>query len=416
MKRIAYVLARFPSLTETFIHREIEELKRMGCRLTIFAVGRSKSKELGRHAEKFSNFTYYRPPLFSARLISAQVYFLFKSPAKYISALLFIVVKNRTDPGVMVKTVRNFPCAVYFAKKMEEIGVELIHAHFAYIPTSMAMVAAGLLNIDFSFTAHAWDIYVSDTMLMEKMKSAKFVVTCNEYNKKYLEDFCGGEFKEKIHRVYHGIDVDGFGENARVSSNRIIDSSIMEKRRDLSYILSVGRLEEKKGFDYMIEACGILKRKGYRFFSSIVGEGKQRGKLERMIDRHGLKEDVCLTGELSQEELLPLYTRADIFVMPCIIGADGDRDGLPNVLIEALALGIPSVATDISAIPELVKDGETGLLVAQKDAEALALAVEKLILDKDLGKSMAVSGKRRVMEMFDIKKNTGRLLELMNES
>jgi len=273
-----------------------------------------------------------------------------------------------------------------------------IHAHFVDRAALVALVAGRLLGVPFSATAHANDIYVDPVLLPEKMAQAKFVATCTRYNERHLRGLVAGASAPDIRCVYHGLDAGSYAPPA--------PGTRTEPR-----LLAVGQLKEKKGLRYLLEACRILEDRGVGFECEVVGDGPLRGELESLVDRLGLGDRVRLVGSLPHEAVVARYRDAAILVLPCVIDANGDRDGIPNVILEAMAMELPVVSTRHSGIPEAVGDGTSGVLVEPRDAVALADALQGLLSDPGLRERLGRSGRRRVLETFDVNVNARALLE-----
>ena len=235
-------------------------------------------------------------------------------------------------------------------------------------------------------------------MVREKLAEAKFIATCTDYNRHYLADLGKDVFDHKLKLVYHGLDAGRY------------------RRREVSaapkpVILSVGQLRERKGYPYLIEACRILREQGFDFECRIVGEGPLYEELDNQIQDLGLENHVLLYGALPEEEVINQYEQATIFTLPAILGKDGDRDGIPNVILEAMAMEIPVVSTDHSGIPEVVEDHVNGLLVPPGDPDTLAQALSRLLRSPDLRKRMGQKGRQTVLAKFDPHKNARLLLD-----
>jgi glycosyltransferase involved in cell wall biosynthesis len=317
----------------------------------------------------------------------------------------YLLTRRHDTLSAWIRTLFYFYLGVWAAELLRGEGISQIHAHFANRATVVAMVASRLLGVPYSLTAHAYDIYVSPVMLPEKMAGAQFVATCTDYNRVHLERIDGGRFSGMIHLIYHGLDLSKFEPDRRLPS---------DGRRPL--LLSVGQLKEKKGFPYLLRACRMLRDQGYDFACEIIGEGPQRRELEAMVTDLGLDDTVVLRGAVSHQEVLERYARAALFALACVPAEDGDRDGIPNVLLEAMAMRVPVVSSRFSGIPEAVEDGCTGLLVPPRDTEALAGALIRLLDDRDLRERMGRAGRERVEEHFDIRDNIGRLVDLFEEN
>jgi glycosyltransferase involved in cell wall biosynthesis len=294
--------------------------------------------------------------------------------------------------------VLHFGEGVYAASLLRPDRIEHIHAHFADRAATVALVAARLLGGTYSLTAHASDIYVGPTILKEKIANAEFATTCTDYNKAHLEKMTG----QPVELIYHGLDFQKIGlENAR------------RERAKPPLILSVGQLKERKGFPVLLRACHILMQEGAEFQCEIIGDGPDRESLERLWRDLGLEETVTFAGAKPNTTVMDRYADASIFVLPCVIGSNDDRDGIPNVLLEAMANELPIISTPVSGIPEILKDEVTGLMSKSGDHESLADAMSRLLRDPELRMALGRRGREVVRERFDIHKNIGRLLDLL---
>ncbi len=267
----------------------------------------------------------------------------------------------------------------------------------------MAMFAGLLSDLPFSFTAHAKDIYLPKLnpgdLLRLKLRRAKFVVTCTGANHHHLQEVCSQG--APIHTIYHGVDTARFAP------------SVDRQVPPIPTILSVGRFVEKKGFPFLIEACRIIREHGVPFYCRIVGEpDEQTDLVQDLIRRYHLEQEVSIGPGVSQEELRAIYQGSTIFVLPCHIVDNGDRDGIPNVLAEAMASGVPVISTAVSGIPELIDNRCNGLLVAPRDPMALAKAIEELLVDADFRNSLAQAGRETICRIFDSRETTRKLFDL----
>jgi len=402
--KIAYVLGAFPSLTTTFVDREILETQRRGMELVLLSMRRPTPFKMSAEIRRLAEATKYLLPVPWLRFLTAHLRFALARPRAYVTTLVYLLTRQHHKFSARLRTLFYFVVGIWAAELLRGEGVDHIHAHFANRTTVVAMVASRLLGVPYSLTAHAYDIYASPVMLPEKMAGARFVATCTAYNKAHLENMDGGRFAGKIHLIYHGLDLTRFEPTHRSPSN---------VQRPL--LLSVGQLKEKKGFPYLIKACRILQDRGYVFRCEIVGKGPKRAELEALITDLNLNGTVVLCGALPHSEVMTKYTRATLFALACVLAEDGDRDGIPNVLLEAMAMQVPVVSTQVSGIPEVVEDGLTGLLVPPRNDKALANALARLLDDPDLREKLSQKGRKRVQERFDIRNNIGRLIELFEE-
>ena len=402
--KIGYLLKTYPRLSETFILNEILELERQGVSLHIFSL-RQPPRDMKFHpaVEKVKAKVTYIPtllPKFSWGDLWSQLegnwQLLRDNPQSYINALKLHYSKSESErPGR-----DKFLQAGYLAWQLKKLGVTHLHAHFANVPTTVAEIVDSFGFINYSFTAHAKDIYLSEKKeLGRKIEKAKFVLTCTKYNTEYLQKLSKSD--TPILLSYHGLDLDRFQPNI-----------IGQKDRDFPLLLSVGRLCEKKGFPYLLQACQILKQKGYQFRCKIVGYGPMKEELEQLIETLEIGDIVSLVGQLAQDEVIKLYAKADIFALPCKITDEGDRDGIPNVLIEAMAMEVPVVSTDISGISELIEHKVNGILIPEKDPKALADELEQLLTQPQLIQQLKKSSRNKVLRQFSLDKNIKQIKDL----
>ncbi len=396
--KIAYVLSAFPSLSETFILQEILELERQGLQLCLFSLEKPSAGVVVDAAQDLqASITYFRQSSLPI-LIGAAIRRFFKAPLRFLRTTLALLIHYRQR-----SVFRHILYAAYLANQLKHEGITHVHAHYATAPTSIAQSTYLLADIPYSFTAHAYDIYLSPkAVLAYKMQMARFVATCTQYNQQYLKglvDQCLGEY---IHCIYHGLNLPAF-------PSEIPNISTIQAP---PLILTVSRLVEKKGLSYLLQACKTLKDEGYDFTCRIVGEGPLRQALEQEIRELKIGDRVELHGAETHERVVEMYQQATISTLPCIIDKNGDRDGIPNVLVEALAIGIPVVSTPVSGVPELITSEVNGLLVPPNDSEALASALARLLDDPSLRCRLAVAGRQTVVSNFDMRRNVKYLMNL----
>lgn len=397
-KKIAYILSQFPETHETFILREIIELKNNNIDLALFSLKKCKDKVIHPQAQEYLRKIHYSS-LISLRIIGALFYFTWHKPIECIQLFHYLIRLNFSSLGFLIKSLAIVPISLYYAKLMRDLHITHIHAHWATIPTTSAVIISEILGIPFSFTAHAWDIFLKNPMLEEKVHRAEFVATCTGYNKKYLDSLLGQKENNKIFLNYHGIDFDTLPE--------------IRKDLDNNLILSIGRLCEQKGFPYLIEACSMLRNKGHQFRCVIIGEGPDRNALTAQINELGLQEYVFLDGMKPQSYIFEMFNKARTFVLPCVISKNGDRDGIPNVMIEALAMYTPVISTTVSGVPEIIIDHVTGLAVESRNSTRLAGAIIEMLNNPDKCQIYAENGRKLVEEKFDIKKNVRELVSIL---
>ena len=288
--------------------------------------------------------------------------------------------------------IRRFGQALVLAAELPA-DVTWIYAHFLHTPCSVARYAAVIRGLPWSVSAHAKDIWtLPEWEKVEKLADCRWLVTCTRYNAEHLRGLTPDP--ERVGLVYHGLDLDRFPpapDPRPPRDGRDPDDPVI--------ILSVGRAVEKKGYPVLLQALRRLPAHlHWRFVH--IGGGALHDALREEATAAGLGDRVSWLGAQSQETVLAQYRAADLFALACRVAGDGDRDGLPNVLMEAQSQGLPCVSTHVSAIPELIADGETGLLVAPDDPQALAVALERLIVDPALRAELGAAGEARVRRDF----------------
>ena len=399
--KVGYILKVFPRVSETFVLNEILELERQGVEVKIFSLKAPSD------------------PRFHGALG------LLRAPVTYLargdSGATWGETETRQAAGwdgaatgaALLKCLewegRNgfklFPHALLLAIEAERRGVQHFHAHFATLAARTARLASLISGRSFSVTAHAKDINhqdVSEGVLREIVERAAFVATVTDHNVGRLEKV-NPLGLGTIHRLYNGIDLNRFA----------YEPPPLEEPPE---ILSVGRLVEKKGFPYLIEACRILKDRGRVFRCTIIGGGVEEQALRDRIAELSLGDVVRLAGVQSSEEVNAAMGRAALLALPCIVAEDGNQDALPTVMLEAMARGRPVVSTDLDSVNEIVDHLETGFTVPQRDSVALADAVERLLVDRDLRAAFGRAGRRKAERAFDLRSNVGRLRELFVEA
>lgn len=388
---VGYVLRMFPQASETFVANEVLELERLGLSIRIYSYRRPR--ETVRHdvVRRIQSPVSYLPdPLWRhpLALLRAHRALHRRDPSRYRTVLRYAFRSFLRERDLDVW--RRFTQAGELAMLIAGDGVTRLHAHFAHGATHVTMLTAMFLDLPFGFSGHARDIYTAKrSLLREKIAAARYVVTCTEANRVYLREVIDADQRDKVLLAYHGVNLAKFAPAQDATSAA------------LPIVLSVGRLVEKKGFPHLLRACRALLDRGYAFRCLIIGEGPERRRLEAHVRSLGLEGVVSLPGARTQEELIQEYRRATVLALPCRVLANGDRDGIPNVLVEAMALGLPVVSTAVSGIPELIESGENGLLVPEADDAALASAIELLLQDGALRARLARAARATVEQRFD---------------
>ena len=391
---LAYILKGYPRISETFISNEILLLEKLGFQMHLFPM--RQPRETFSHAsvkEIKAEVSYLPTELFEnfAKLLIPNILLAVRHPLRFRKTLLLATQGNSQNK---LATLKHFLQAGYMSyyHLTGDTKIGHLHGHFAHSPTSVTRFAASFSGLPYSFTAHAKDIYTSKKeKLRQRIEEAQFVVTCTKHNQEYLEQL-KGNCTTPIHCIYHGIDLNLF-------KNKLIQ----EKTQHCHRIFTVARLTTKKGLPTIYQALRLLKEKGIIFSHTLIGDGDDRDDITALIKTLNLQDECQWLGTQTHEEVLKQFKKSDLFVLGCEIAPNGDRDGIPNVLVESLAMGIPALSTHISAIPEILINEQTGLTVAPKDSEGMARAMERLLTDTTLREHLIESGKELVATQFDNK-------------
>jgi colanic acid/amylovoran biosynthesis glycosyltransferase len=399
-QRFAYVLKRFPRISETFVAAELIELERQGEQVTVFAISRPDEPFVHRFLDELSARVVYlphRPLREPLRVARALAFALRRCPRGWVRAAAAALGTPR-----QILAWRRLLQATVLRDELSRAEIDHVHAHFATAAAHLANLAHLMDGPPYSVTAHAKDIYhrrARPRRLRQKLGDAAFVATVSEANRVHLAAALG--VRGRVEVVPNAVDL------------RRLGSPNGELRRP-GLILAVARLVEKKGLEDLVEACGLLARQGTAARLEIVGDGPLRARLERAAARVGA--DVVFHGPLPQERVLPLYRRAAVVCLPCVVVSTGDRDGLPTSLLEAMALGAPVVSTSVGGIAELVLHERTGLLVPEHDPHALADALERLLADDVLAITLAAHARAHVEKHFALERSVVRLRSLFLET
>ena len=426
---VAYIVKGYPRLSELFIASEIHRLEQAGLRLRLFVI---KAGDVSlRHPTvdriqapleylpatgsvsgmPFSTWLRVHFPLFAGACGRTLRRWPVRTARAAVAAFgQALRARDRFWSAPRKVYAKEFLQAVAIADRLREAPeVRHLHAHFCHGATTVAWLAAMMSGRTFSFTAHAKDLYTPSLnpagLLRRKLAAAQFAVTCTEANRAFLLQHAG---RTPVFRVYHGL-------NAEFTDLMMRDRDPLDARgpKRLLRIVSVGRHVHKKGFDVLVGACASLMRRGVALDAAIIGErGDQTDAIAAAIARHGLHRHVRLLEPMKQADLLDALRHATVFCLPCRVSGDGDRDGIPNVLVEAMASGLPVVTTGISGIPELVADGVTGLVVDPDDVERTADALLRIHRDAALAARLASNARAVVAERFDGDRLIGELFTL----
>jgi colanic acid/amylovoran biosynthesis glycosyltransferase len=397
--KIAYIMSFFPKLTETFILFEILDMEEFGVTVEIYPLRRGRESVTHAEVDELMARAHYHPFL-SLPILRSQWYYLRRCPKAYFTVLAEVLKGTFGSIKFFIGALSFFPKSVHFAHEMAELEIDHIHAHFASHATVAALIINRLTGIPFSFTAHGSDIHVDQRMLKEKIEASAFAITVSDYNKEFIVDACGPHIRDKIQVVHGGIDTSAF--SPRIGSNP--DGKFQ--------ILCIARFEEVKGHVVLIEACRLLQERSVDFECHLIGDGHLRPKTERLIEDGGLNGKVILWGKLNRPEVIERLGKATVVVLATVLSSNGKREGIPTVLMEGMACGLPVVSSSISGIPELVEHDYSGLLLPPGDAVALANAFQRLNADPLLRDQMGQAGREKILRDFNLQDSTAKRVTL----
>ena len=394
--KLGYLLSRYPLISETFILREMVELRRLGFELVVAPLLQMRTRV--RHSAAVTVDPYVAwHPWGSFALATAHAKVAGTTPGRYLRSLTEAIGGSRGDLNLLAGALAFWPKAVAIAERFQREGVDHIHAHYGTHPALVALIVHRLTGIPFSFTVHAHDLYVHPRMLDRKTAAAAFVVTISEYNQKRLRKLCPAELHERIRVVRCGIRPEEY------------ERSGCGQRNGPLRLLTVASLQPYKGHRYLIDACALL-RGDIEFQCRLIGGGELEADLRQRIHAFGLERQIHLLGPQPEERVRKELAEADVFVLPSIQEPSGKMEGIPVALMEAMATGLPVVASRLSGIPELVEDGRSGLLTHPADAAALAAAI-RCMESSQLRSRMGEFGRIAVRRNYTLQHNVARLAE-----
>ena len=402
--KIAYIMSRFPHLPETFILREMSEMERQGWDIALYPLIEQKQAVVHPEAARWIPKARYLP-FFSPRIALANGRSLLRDPLRYLRLWFRVFSENLSSPNLLIRAIALLPKSVHTAEKMVAEGVSHIHAHYATHPALVAWIIHQLTGINYSVTIHAHDIFMRTAMLPSKMADATFIAAISEFNRNYVAELVGSWVKAKTHIVHCGIIPDHYQAQAKP-----------HQAGEKLEIMAVGSLQLYKGQKHLIAACALLAQQGIPFRCRIIGGGEEQADLEPRIQAAGLTQQVILMGAKTQDEVSALLPTAHCYVQPSIIAPSGKMEGIPVALMEALATGLPVIATDISGIPELVQPSKTGYLVPPADAAALAEQITAVYNNPQQAQTLAQAGKQLVLEAFELSANVTQLARLFQQT
>lgn len=389
-------MSLFPCWSETFIVREILALKRKGIEVIIFSLKQSEEKIIQTEVKQLVDSVIYPEGL--VKTVKNNIFYSIKNFATVSKSFFDIVTSMYRTPIVALKSMVVVWRTLGVLPDIGSQNVDWIHAHWATYPSTSAMMMSKVLNIPFSFTAHAHDIFEENQLLNQKYDAVSFGVTISEYNKKYLANKLNRSFSNELNIIHCGVDLS--------------EMKYSREDRHAKDILTVGRLDEIKGFKYLIKACSLLKAEKVNFTCQIVGDGPLKEELLALRNQLDLQNHVKFLGVLKQEEIKELLKNATMFVLPSVKTSTGNMDGIPVALMEAMATGLPAISTNVSGIPELIEDGVSGYLCEPKNFEDLAKKMTLLLSDTNLQNTFSKEARSKVEHQFSAELEAEKLMQL----
>jgi len=395
---LAVLVNGFPRLSETFVLHELLELERRGVRLHLFALRRPAEIVQQDALAQLRATVEYLPetsvPHQLARLRLAHVALLMHRKLGYVHGFADVLGSSEYSRSVGVS-------AALLAHRLLRLGSPPLYIHFAHKPATIGRFAALLAGVPYALSAHAKDIWLTpDAELARKVQDARVVLTCTEQGRVQLERLA--DRRTPVHLAYHGVELKG--------RTRSPDPD------EAPRLLAVGRLVEKKGHETLLLAAAQLRDRGLDFSLRLVGEGPEWPRLQRLVHELRLADRVVFLGPLSENEVRAEYACAEIFALPCRRLANGDQDGLPNVILEAMAHGLPVVSTRLDGIVEAIVDGDSGLLADQDDPAAIARHLERLIENAEFREQIGEAGRTRVADRFERSANLPKVVDALVEA
>ena len=401
---IIYVLLDYPIDSERFVEREVHALRQLGVEVRILTLreknaATTPARPPGVHVLR-------RPAWWHRHLWLAAFRLSMQRPAAALRLVRAAwAAGRRAGSWGGLGAVRWVLLALYFGSQLRGYRPALIHSHFASTSATLGLLLASWLELPWGFSCHASDIYAETVHLALKARRADHIIACSEVLADDVGSRLPSQLHSRIHTVHHGLDLEIWrgGEDRRGSEA-------------LPLILAAGRFEPKKGFDTLIEACALLRDESFRFRCELIGAGREASQLAQRIAAHGLQPLLRLVPWRSPAELRETYAHAALLAVPSVVAAGGDRDNIPNVLVEALACGLPVVASALPAIERLLSTAHAGRLVPPGDPPALAKAIRDVVSDNELTRRLRDNGRRLVEERFEQVANAKRLVAIFAQS
>ncbi len=410
---VIYLVRSWPRLSQTFIVNEVLALERRGIDLVVFSLVRSGESVIQPQVAEVRSAVHFLEDRESLRRRVGEHLAVFSAgPVRYAKTALFAI--RRRDLAAGYATATTWVCFRYAVRVAAAVirlrkagqGPAHLHAHFAHDPALVALLVRRLTRLPYSFTAHARDlVQIPPSSLAARAAEATALVTCCEVNADYIASTVPSSLPA-VRVIRHGVELDRFEPALRSPT-----AELAPENPDLR-IVTIGRLVEKKGFPDLLRALGRLKASGRRITCQVYGDGPLSGPLTELRDELGLGETVHFAGERSREAIISALHEADVFVLTPTVTEDGDRDGIPNVLVEAMACGLPVVSTSAGGIGELVAHGVNGFLTAPGDVADIETQISRLADSPALRQQMGAAARRTVESGYDVNAAAEQLHEI----
>ncbi|MCP4607225.1 MAG: glycosyltransferase [Planctomycetes bacterium] len=396
--KTAYIVSSL-KISMTFVVNELEAHEQAGWQeLPLVSCKPGTLENLSEVMVKWNKRSVHRPDFFVQ--IGTTLREIITHPIRFGKILFWLATLLVHSPGEFAKALYELTACCYFAGKCRRFGAEHIHVHFASRSLSLGLMMGMLTGLPVSCSVHAFDIFTrSPSSLRMRLAKCKFIASISQFNVEYLRKTCGNSVADLCRVVHCGIDPEKF--------------SSVSRQPEVGRIVCVCRLSPKKGLDIAIRACAKLRDNNVKFQFEVAGDGPQRRDLEELIESLNLADHIKLLGARPNDQLTELFSRASVFLMPCVKTPDGDMDGIPVAMMEAMACEVPVVSTAISGILELIEDGVTGRLAPENDVDALTQILQELLGDMNKIEQLGKAARERVLTDFCISRNAAKLRELI---
>lgn len=401
--RLGIIISMFPELHETFILRELVALEHRGMRFDIFSLQYPRDPITLDDAIRLSSERTTYSGLLTASTLMAFAKTMLKTPGPMCRAMIDVVWHGRDRPMDIIKNLAVLPLSLLIAENGRQRGITHWHGHWANVPTTACWYISRITGQSWSAAIHGEDIFTPNRFLQYKLNEARFCVVCSGYFCNHLQQKMGLDKPTHVHLNYHGLDPRVMRRADERTSTPAVGSTALS-------IVSIGRLVPTKGHDVLIKACALLRSEGIPIQAQIIGSGPLEAELKALVDTLGLTNEVSFLGALAFEQVLQTLEIADVFALAPRLIPGHPPDGIPNVIAEAMALGIPVVTTRISAIPELVSDKHTGVLVEVDDVPGFARAIASLYEEPARARDYSRAARERVAQLFNQDANIDELL------